>query len=90
MTTSIDQKIEKSRSDIMKQVLKLTELYVERDNAEGFIRMAHFLLAGVMSTLHPLMGQRMAFETVLALLDEMGTIPLPQEFQNTGIYNGKP
>ena len=69
----------------MQEARKLTELYVERDNADGFLRMAQFMLAGVMATLHPLMGQRMAYEAVLALLDEMGTKKLPEEFQTMGI-----
>ena len=40
----------------MDEARKLTELYVERDNIDGFIRMAQFMLAGVMATLHPVVG----------------------------------
>ena len=83
--TNLNTQINNKKEHIMQEARKLTELYVERDNADGFLRMAKFMLAGVMATLHPLMGQRMAYEAVLALLDEMGTKTLPEEFQTMGI-----
>jgi len=83
--TNLNTQINNKKEHIMQEARKLTELYVERDNADGFLRMAQFMLAGVMATLHPLMGQRMAYEAVLALLDEMGTKKLPEEFQTMGI-----
>ena len=83
--TNLNTQINNKKEHIMQEARKLTELYVERDNADGFLRMAQFMLAGVMATLHPLMGQRMAYDTVLVLLDEMGTKTLPEEFQTMGI-----
>jgi ribosomal protein RSM22 (predicted rRNA methylase) len=83
--TNLNTQINNKKEHIMQEARKLTELYVERDNADGFLRMAQFMLAGVMATLHPFMGQRMAYEAVLALLDEMGTKTLPEEFQTMGI-----
>ena len=83
--TNLNTQINNKKEHIMQETRKLTELYVERDNTDGFLRMAQFMLAGAMATLHPLMGQRMAYEAVLALLDEMGTKTLPEEFQTMGI-----
>ena len=83
--TNLDTQINNKKEQIMYEARKLTELYVERDNADGFLRMAQFMLAGVMATLHPVVGQRMAYDTILALLDEMGTKELPEEFKNMGI-----
>lgn len=85
MTKLLDDQISRGKMQIMDEARKLTELYVARDNVDGFIRMAQFMLAGVMATLHPVVGQRMAYDTILALLDEMGTKELPEEFKNMGI-----
>jgi len=78
--TAINEQINKVKRRIMKDNFELTQLLVERDNMDGFVKAAHFMLAGTMATLHPLFGQRVTYETILAMLDEMGTMPLPKHF----------
>ena len=75
--TTLDDKINASKNRLMDCNRELLELLVERDNVEGFMKVASFMIAGAMATLHPVLGQRMTYETILAILDQMGTTKIP-------------
>jgi len=83
--TNEETQIEKIKIRIMKDALELAILSAQDESIDGIMRTAHFMLAGTMATLHPLLGQRMAYEAVLAMLDSMGTMDLGKDSDGSTI-----
>jgi hypothetical protein len=83
--TSQNIQIETIKNRIMRDALELAILSAQDENLDGIMRTAHFMLAGTMATLHPLLGQRMAYEAVLAMLDSMGTMDLGKDSDGSTI-----
>jgi hypothetical protein len=81
----IDHQINSLKASMMATAAELTNLTVERDGVDGFAATAKFMLAGTMSVLHPLVGQKMAYEMISVLLDQMGTMKLPEQFNHKGV-----